>query len=995
MNEEISKGGHGVKRLLLLVTAFVTAFAMALPAYGLPAEPARTPQGVSGSGVGGPVDLNEEARLFVQLDEPSVSEFVAGSSTEPSASAQRAQAARVEAQQAATRNEIEAAGAEVLESMVVGANGFHVNARIGDIPALEAISGVKSVARVTRFTPTNESSVPWIHAPEVWASGFTGAGVSIGIIDTGLDYYHANLGGSGDPADFAADDGLDLSDGNFPNAKVVGGWDFVGDDYNADPNSATYQPIPNPDPDPLDCYGHGSHVAGTAAGLGVDGLIGPGVAPAADLYALRVFGCDGSTDVVSIALEWAMDPNGDGSMDDHLDVINMSLGSPFGVPDDPSAIASGNAVAAGIVVVASAGNEGPAPYITGSPAVDAGTISVAASVDGGFATLGISYSVDGGEPIQIEAAEAAFTPPLAVVGPVTGTVVLIDDGTDDTNDGCEPAVNADAIAGNIALIERGVCDFVLKVAHAEEAGAIGTIVFNDAARGDEVLNMGGTGEFSTPAVFVGHTAGQAMADAYTAGSLVEATLSSDIVIPKPELADTLAGFTSAGPGFGNVFKPDVAAPGFGIMSTNVGTGIAGSLSSGTSMAAPHVAGVAALMLDKNASLSPAQVKAMMQNTTHPASIDYGLSRQGVGIVDAAAAAELTSVAMPGGLSFGRVDSRTPTSISKIISVTNMSGSTQTYSISHESLHGLTGVTVSSQRSSVTVRAGQTAQVKVNLSVDPDVMTPDDNFFSQTEIDGWFVFESASDTLRVGYLGVVDPGAGVDAAPALNNVILRNNAGTDGVAEGFALINQGTGTAAFNLAKLGVRTHDLYGFPVIEFGVQTGASWPTFSPYEVDIYINDDPTLDCDGFGNETVIVAADLGALQGLDPSGQVVTGVFNLCDGSFPLDFYAGMDFNDSVGVFTDDWSLVFPYDGDGVFTYEAYSFDYYSSGIDFLGGDVDFASLPSVDLPSVSVPAGVAGGLPASGEGQMLWLFPNNEDGFQSRIIRVRAPRFLWLPW
>ena len=989
------RGRTGVKRLLITVTAFVTAFAMTLPVYGQSAEPARTPQGVSGFGVGGPVDLDAEVRLFVQLDEPSVAEFVAGSSSRPSAAAQRAQADRVKAQQNQTRSAVEAAGAEIVESMVVGANGFHVDATIRAIPALEAISSVKSVARVTVFEPSNGTSVPWIGAPEVWASGYTGEGVSIGIIDTGIDYYHANLGGSGDPADFAADDGLDLSDGNFPTAKVVGGYDFVGDDYNADPTSATYNPIPAPDPDPLDCHGHGSHVAGSAAGLGVDGLIGPGVAPDADLYGLRVFGCDGSTDVVSLALEWAMDPNGDGSMDDHLDVINMSLGSPFGSPDDPSAIASGNAVAAGVVVVASAGNEGPAPYVTGSPAVNADAISVAASVDGGYAALGISYTVDGGEEILVEAAEGGFTPPLAVVGPVTGTVIEIDDGTDDTNDGCSPAVNAAELAGNIALIERGVCAFVDKVANAEAAGAIAVIVFNDAARGDALVNMGGSGTFTIPSVFVGHTDGQNMADAYNAGSTVVSTLSDEIVIPKPELADTLADFTSRGPGFGNTFKPDVAAPGFGINSTNVGTGTAGSLSSGTSMAAPHVAGLAALLLDKDSSLSPAAVKAMIMNSTSPAAEDYPLARQGTGVVNALAAAELGSYAMPGGVSFGRVDGRVPSSVTKTIEVTNTTGSTQSYSITVDPLHEVAGVTVSSQVGSVTVGAGQTRSVKVQLNANPDAMTADDNFFSQAEVDGWFVFESSSDTLRVGYMAAVDPGAGVAATGVLNNVVLSNNAGTDGVAEGFGLIGQGDGTEPFSLSKLGVRSHDLFGFPVIEFGVQTGASWPTFSPYEIDIWIDDDPDTDCDGFGHETVIVAADLGLLLGGDPSGTIATGVFNLCDGSFPLDFFAGMDYNDSVGVLTDDWSLVFPYDGDGVFNYEAYSFDYYTSGLDFLGGSVDLGSLPSVDVPSVLVEAGTAAGLEANGEGQMLWLFPNNETGFQSRVLRVHEPRWLRLPW
>jgi subtilisin family serine protease len=139
--------------------------------------------------------------------------------------------------------------------------------------------------------------------------------------------------------------------------RVKGGIDLVGDDYNADPNSASYQPVPHPDDNPLDCNGHGSHVAGTAGGSGVlaDGTtyrgpydsttpsnqfrVGPGVAPQVDLYAVRVFGCEGSTDVVVPALDWAVDHG--------MDVVNMSLGSSFGRADDPDAVAAANAVGAG------------------------------------------------------------------------------------------------------------------------------------------------------------------------------------------------------------------------------------------------------------------------------------------------------------------------------------------------------------------------------------------------------------------------------------------------------------------------------------------------------------------------------------------------------------------------------------------------------------------------------------------------------------------------
>ncbi|MFZ0532908.1 MAG: S8 family serine peptidase, partial [Anaerolineales bacterium] len=248
-------------------------------------------------------------------------------------------------------------------------NGIWLHVDVDGLKRIASISGVKAIHPIIPKTIDHTTSVPLIGAPQVWGGlgNYQGAGIKIGVIDTGIDYIHTNFGGDGIYVgqDFTT---LDEPVNAFPTAKVVGGWDFVGDTYNADPASSSYDPVPAPDPDPMDCYGHGSHVAGTAAGFGVntDGTayeesgadtyaalkdltssayidkfrIGPGVAPKAELYSLRVFGCEGSTEVTEQAIEWAVDPNGDGNLSDHLDVINMSLGSPFGSEYDTSAVAS-------------------------------------------------------------------------------------------------------------------------------------------------------------------------------------------------------------------------------------------------------------------------------------------------------------------------------------------------------------------------------------------------------------------------------------------------------------------------------------------------------------------------------------------------------------------------------------------------------------------------------------------------------------------------------
>ena len=276
-------------------------------------------------------------------------------------------------------------------------NGISVLAPAERVDVIRGLPGVREVRPVVPKHLTNSSSVPFLGTPTLWDGGglgVTGSGVTIGIIDTGIDYIHTTFGGSGLAADYATNDSTTIADGFFPTAKIAGGFDFVGDDYDAsDPDNA----VPAPDDDPFDCNAHGTHVAGTAAGFGTDGggatyvggygpgtdfgalTVGPGVAPEATLYALKVFGCSGETAVVEQALEWAIDPDDNGDFSDHLDVVNLSLTSPVGAEDDPTSIAADNAVLAGVIVVAAAGNDGSQHFIVGSPATADRAIAVAAS----------------------------------------------------------------------------------------------------------------------------------------------------------------------------------------------------------------------------------------------------------------------------------------------------------------------------------------------------------------------------------------------------------------------------------------------------------------------------------------------------------------------------------------------------------------------------------------------------------------------------------------
>ncbi|MCD6401145.1 MAG: S8 family serine peptidase, partial [Anaerolineales bacterium] len=276
--------------------------------------------------------------------------------------------------------DIRSMGGKVISEYQKVYNGLLIRVPLNKLDQIKALPNVKAIHRAPLHHPDLTTSVPLINADDVWTGyGYEGNGVTIAIIDTGIDYTHAALGGSGDPNDYATNDPDIIEAGTFPTVKVIGGYDFAGTDYDADSN-----PIPVPDDDPFDEYGHGTHVASIAAGIGVPGKIGKGVAPAASLYALKVFGKEGSTNLVMDALEWAVDPNGDGFVDDHVDVINMSLGSDYGPndQDDPSIYATNWASQIGVVVVASAGNAGNTPYTAGSPASADTAISVAASTTG-------------------------------------------------------------------------------------------------------------------------------------------------------------------------------------------------------------------------------------------------------------------------------------------------------------------------------------------------------------------------------------------------------------------------------------------------------------------------------------------------------------------------------------------------------------------------------------------------------------------------------------
>ncbi len=261
---------------------------------------------------------NRTVEVAVQLEGPPVTvregtALAEGTSLSPSRKQEIRRTLGIRQRGVASR--LRGLGAQIKNTYTDVFNGFRVRVKAKQVTKIEKLPNVEAVLTVPKHTIDNANTVAYLGADRTWGqTGRTGKGVTIAIIDTGLNYYHADFGGAGSTA-WLADDPTRREPGTFPTAKVVGGYDLVGDDYDADT-----QPERHPDPDPLDCKDrnaesvqHGTHVAGTAAGTGVtiagqtytgtydshtlddtDFRIAPGVAPKAKLLAYRVFGCEGS-----------------------------------------------------------------------------------------------------------------------------------------------------------------------------------------------------------------------------------------------------------------------------------------------------------------------------------------------------------------------------------------------------------------------------------------------------------------------------------------------------------------------------------------------------------------------------------------------------------------------------------------------------------------------------------------------------------------------------
>jgi subtilisin family serine protease len=837
----------------------------------------------------------------------------------------------------------------------------------------------------------NETSVPFIGVPEgVWEdTGFTGAGVKIAVIDTGIDYTHANFGGPGTEAAYDLADSHDTTIGDAGDAglfgpdavKVKGGTDLAGDAYDGGADDGDPALIPHPDPDPLDCpftdgsVGHGSHVSGTATGLGVladgstyegpydettddnDFEIGPGVAPEADLYFVRVFGCDGSTQLTVDAIEWAVE--------NQMDVINMSLGSSFGRSDDPSAVAATNAAAAGVSVVTSSGNSGPAQYITGSPGTGTGSIATAA-LDSNQTLPGVRLDLTPGATIDTISANGI----IPADGTVYNVVVLRNNPATAENEALGCSVGAYTAAGitaggnQLAVTERGTCARVARAIFGQQAGAAAVAMVNNAAsfppfEGPILSNPDNGTPFEVTIPFLGVRGPSTSADAVAlrAATTVSTT---GITLQNPGFRG-FASFSSGGPRNGDsALKPDITAPGVSTISTASSTGNKGYVLSGTSMASPHVAGVAALVRQAHPTWSAEEVKAAIVNTGNPAGFAagaYRVTRGGSGLVSPAAAVTTNVVALGdlvtgdealeladfhnSNLSFGFAELGANYSQSRTITIRNHGSQQVKLTPSVAASAQSKPASIAFNARSVTVPAGGSVELGVTLNV-PAASAGRANAFN--EVSGNIVLSNNKLTLRVPYLLVPRALSNVAvnlASPAYNTPVAATITNPGGMVAGDAdfyqwglvddddVVEAELGGGGYDLRAVGVQSFDFNGDKMLVFAISTHDRWSTGAVNEFQVLI------DTGGApGPEYSVVGVDFGAITAGTFNGQVGAFVFDLVNGGSVLRFLAQAPTDGStmlLPVLASDMGMT---QAKSAFTYQAVSFSLEGEGVDEMDG-------------------------------------------------------------
>ncbi len=480
------------------------------------------------------------------------------------------------------------------ESFTTVVNGFSAEMMYGDIEKVEELAEVSDVQVVNEYTRPEEKpdmvySKELVQAQEAWREyGFKGEGMIVGVIDTGMDPNHRDMVLSSETKEeltkskvnkFVKNNALK---GKYYTEKVPYGYNYM------DENDTIGDIGP-------DASMHGMHVSGTVGANGDEENGGiKGVAPEAQILALKVFGNDPNmpstySDIYVKAIDDAIVLG--------ADVLNMSLGSTAGFvsPEDQEQKAVERAVNNGILMSISAGNSAhfgngfanpwasnPDVGVSGSPGVSYDSLQVA-SVENSYMDLdAVNYSFGS------ESGKAAFLSAGSVHPNSLATKTF-----EVAYGGLGKPEELSNVAGKYALIKRGELAFTEKALNAQAAGAVGVIIYNNA---DGYVNMQSDPAIKIPQLFMLKQDGDKLQAALAAGEQVTLTFNGEKVKSANPEGGKMSAFTSWGLTPNLDFKPEITAPGGQIYSTLENNEY--GMMSGTSMAAPHVAGGSALILER-------------------------------------------------------------------------------------------------------------------------------------------------------------------------------------------------------------------------------------------------------------------------------------------------------------------------------------------------------------------------------------------------------------
>jgi len=688
------------------------------------------------------------------LEDAPVAQKTQGRLALQSADAQ-AQMARIRSAHNSLLAELQRRKVTVGGSSQVLVNAIFVRTTPETAAQLLHLPGVVHVVRAPRLHRDLNTALGLVNVPGAWSAitggaANAGAGIKIGIIDSGIDQNHPGF----QDTSLAPPPGFPKGDTNYTNNKVIVARSYVALDSYTDPASSTPD-----DTTPRDRVGHGTAIAMIAAGVqntGPQATI-QGVAPKAFLGNYKIFGSPGVNDY---ALYAAFVQALQDAVTDQMDIVTLSLGEgdmptwgPLDVdpscssdnvtpaPCDIYAQAVETAVQAGLVVVAAAGNDGNIgvlPHTLSTihtPGTDPAAITVGASLNSHalYQTLHLSGA---GLPSSLQSLQALFGDgphatsapyPILTAAPILDVALLGDNGL-----ACAPLA-AGSLVGAVALILRGSCTYSDKINYAQNAGAVGVVIYQQAGI-NTVYSSWGAQDTGIPAMMIGYTDGVNLKNFIDAHSGVTAQFDLSFT-PVATAPSGIWPSSSRGPSIGSftpspyqtfVIKPELVAPGADIYTAAQKldpngdvynpTGYAGV--TGTSYAVPMVAGAVALVKQQHSSWSPAQLKSAVVSTAAQGVTDTDgtiarVNAVGAGELSAVDAMNVAATLDPATIAFGPISS-SPVNISRTLNITNVTGVSATFSFSVTARDSSTA-SVAVSPSSLTLAAGAQNSVTVKLA----------------------------------------------------------------------------------------------------------------------------------------------------------------------------------------------------------------------------------------------------------------------------------------